>query len=394
MKFNKPVAIALNLALLTMSASAACCYFAALNKDVQQPGQRAFITWDEANKTEAFTVQPQFAGDAADFGMVIPTPSRPKLQEMPKDFFKALAVFTILEPMDLSKFKRRPAYPSMSGGGIMYSKGGGHSDVPPSVRVLEGGVVGNLDYKILEADKATALFDWLKANHYHYGGDEASLNYYVQKKWNFTVMKVDPRQMKQKTAGKYQGEITPTRFTFKSSKAVYPLRITQISVKDQTDVLLYVMSNKKMDMDGAWSYEDNFTSMWSQAMSFAIPEKMTEREKFWQKHLSNGQPVKRGIPRKGYPTSSGSNLEWSGKLTSARLDVLTGKAKYNRVAPPEEIKRLSLLTGHLKQDWYLTKFRRTFVHNEMTQDISLIPARINGEADDIEYVSILPTSPP
>ncbi len=391
MKLTKSVAIALNLALLTMSASAACCYFAALNKDVQQPGQRAFISWDEASKTEAFTVQPQFAGDAAEFGMVIPTPSRPKLQEMPKDFFKALAVFTILEPMDMSKFKRRPTNPR-AGGGIMYSKSAGHSS-PPSVRVLEGGVVGNLDYKILEADKATALFDWLKANHYHYGGDEATLNFYVQKKWNFTVMKVDPRQMKQKTGGKYQGEITPTRFTFKSSKAVYPLRITQISVKDQTDVLLYVMSNKKMDMDGAWSYEDNFLSMWTQAMSFAIPEKLTERERYWQKHLANYQPTGNS-PKGKRPYQPGSSLEWSGKLTASRLDVLTGKAKYNRQAPPEEIKRLSLLSGHLKQDWYLTKFRRTFQHNEMTSDISLIPARINGEADDIEYISILPTSPP
>jgi hypothetical protein len=393
MKFNKPVAIALNLALLTMSASAACCYFAALNKDVQQPGQRAFITWDEANKTEAFTVQPQFAGDAADFGMVIPTPSRPKLQEMPKDFFKALAVFTILEPMDMSKFPCRPSAPQ-AGGGIMYSKGSGHNS-PPPVRVLEGGVVGNLDYKILEADKATTLFEWLKANHYHYGGDEATLNFYVQKKWNFTVMKVDPRQMKQKAGGRYQGEITPTRFTFKSPKAIYPLRITQISVKDQTDVLLYVMSNKKMDMDGAWSYEDNFVSMWTQAMTWANPKKTTEREKYWQKHLANYQSGGSSPRRRNaYRTVTGSNLEWSGKLTSSRLDVLTGKAKYNRVAPPEEIKRLSLLTGYLKQDWYLTKFRRTFVHNEMTQDISLIPARINGEADDIEYVSILPTSPP
>jgi len=41
---------------------------------------------------ESFTVQPKFEGNAADFGMVIPTPSRPKLDEMPRDFFKELAV--------------------------------------------------------------------------------------------------------------------------------------------------------------------------------------------------------------------------------------------------------------------------------------------------------------
>ncbi len=390
MKVTKPIALVLSLSLLTVSASAACCYFAALNQDVQQPGQRAFITWDEANQTESFTVQPQFSGNAAEFGMVIPTPNRPKLQEMPKDFFKALAVFTILEPMDTTKFR----CPSMNKAS-MYNEGASvRQSARPTVRVLEGGVVGNLDYKILEADKADALYSWLKTNHYHYGGDESTLNFYVSKKWNFTVMKVDPRQMKQ-AGGKYQGEITPTRFTFKTPKAIYPLRITQISVKDRTDVLLYVMAKKKMDMDGSWSYETNFVNLWTQAMQWAIPEKITEREKHWQKKLAqHEQTINLKKSPRGVYTNQGANLEWAGKLTAARLDVLTGKAKYNRQAPPEEIKRLRLLSGHLKQDWFLTKFRRNFQHNEMNQDISLIPARIQGEEDDIEYTSILSSSPP
>src|SRR5262245_39344214 len=72
---------------------AACCYFSAKDKDILQPGQLVFLTWDPAKKVETFTVQPKFEGNALDFGMVIPTPSQPKLHEMPRDFFKALAVF-------------------------------------------------------------------------------------------------------------------------------------------------------------------------------------------------------------------------------------------------------------------------------------------------------------
>jgi hypothetical protein len=41
-------------------ADSACCYFAAKDKDVQQPGQKAFITWDPDKQLESFTVQPQF----------------------------------------------------------------------------------------------------------------------------------------------------------------------------------------------------------------------------------------------------------------------------------------------------------------------------------------------
>src|SRR3954463_13865362 len=76
---------------------AACCYFSAKNADILQPAQKVFLTYDPAEKVETFTVQPKFDGNALDFGMVIPTPSRPKLHEMPKEFFKHLAYYTILK---------------------------------------------------------------------------------------------------------------------------------------------------------------------------------------------------------------------------------------------------------------------------------------------------------
>src|SRR5438270_10591895 len=74
-------------------AESACCYFAAKDRDVNQPAQKAFLTWDPIEKVETFTVQPKFEGNAVDFGMVIPTPTQPKLHEMPRDFFKELAIF-------------------------------------------------------------------------------------------------------------------------------------------------------------------------------------------------------------------------------------------------------------------------------------------------------------
>src|ERR1051325_1758598 len=78
-------------------AQAACCYFSAKNMDILQPAQKVFITWDPNEKVETFTVQPKFEGNALDFGMVIPTPSQPKLNEMPRDFFKHLAIYTIMK---------------------------------------------------------------------------------------------------------------------------------------------------------------------------------------------------------------------------------------------------------------------------------------------------------
>src|ERR1700738_4047639 len=106
MKFNKLVFFSAMTLMLASNAGryapaghAACCYFAAKDKDINQPGQKAFISWNPTQKSEAFTVQPKFEGNAIDFGMVIPTPARPKLDEMPRDFFKDLAMYTILMPL-------------------------------------------------------------------------------------------------------------------------------------------------------------------------------------------------------------------------------------------------------------------------------------------------------
>ena len=93
-------------------------------------------------------------------------------------------------------------------------------------------------------------FTWLKDNKYSYSGDEATLNFYVQKKWVFTVMKIDTMQMKKNKDGTYAGEVTPTRFKFASDKLVYPLKITQISVKDKTEALFYVQAPHKVDLPG------------------------------------------------------------------------------------------------------------------------------------------------
>src|SRR5688572_30629065 len=221
--------------LTANSAQAACCYFSAKNADILQPGQKVFITWDPEEKVETFTVQPKFEGNALDFGMVIPTPSQPKLHEMPRDFFKHLAVYSILKKREFPQSKLLPvAMPPMRfGGGLGGRPMAGldasttrKSEAPP-IKILETGVVGSLDYKIIEAARADALYAWLKANRYSYSGDEATLNHYVQKKWVFTVMKIDTMQMKKNKDGSYAGEVTPTRFQFASDKPVYPRKITQ-----------------------------------------------------------------------------------------------------------------------------------------------------------------------
>ena len=382
MRKNMPLTL-LTLASTIASGWAACGYFgpdgprggggvAIRVPVVTQPSQRAFITWDQERGLESFTVQPEFKGDAKDFGMVIPTPARPKLQDMPRDFFSALSRFTVLAPLDTSKF-RMPVQSARVAPSVQAESTAEARRTPPQVKILERGMVGSLDYKILEADGSSqALFSWLREHKYSYRGNEAIIQEYVKKRWLFTVMKIDSRNMKKRAEGGFLGEVTPTRFTFAVKKPIYPLRITQVSVIDGTDVQLFVLARKKMDLRGSWSYEPNFWSMWQQSMRLAYPEKLTAQEKSWIPFVDKARPI---------PVASGSNLEWAGKMTSERLAGLPHN------------KSLTVLKGHLKPGWTLTRLRKRFQRSEMTQDIEFVSAAYQGREDDMEYVSTLPFTP-
>jgi hypothetical protein len=440
------------------AANAACCYFSAQNADILQPAQKVFIPWDPAKKSESFTVQPKFEGNALDFGMVIPTPTQPKLHEMPRDFFKHFAVYSILMRREVPQSKLLPVdrLAVLSNASGAYAFGRPMEDEKadakkPSVVVLEQGVVGSLDYKIIEASRADDLFKWLKDNKYHYAGDESTLNFYVQKKWLFTVMKIDTMQMKKNKDGSYAGEVTPTRFQFTSEKLVYPLKITQISVKDKTEALFYVQAPYKVDLKRDMSYQFTWVPM-LQAASGCTPGGLPGRGADWLT-LINGQIP--GLLNRGkelgfsfvsgqrpQPNAKGhipTTMEWARKLTAADIEILQGKAPYSetvpdvddgftqadmkdpkkaaavkkviqarlakarqerplgylvRHAPTDDVRALQQLAGHLQGGLFITKFRKSFTRDEMNDDLEIVAARLGDQEDNSEYQEILPTSPP
>ena len=448
--------------LFAPAADSACCYFSAKDKDILQPAQKAFITWDPVEQIESFTVQPKFEGNALDFGMVIPTPGQPKLHEMPRDFFKELAVYTILKKREYPQSKLLPQPPAAAlgglGGGNFRGALGAISDKSKSsVKVLEAGVVGSLDYKIITAERADDLFTWLKENKYTFSGDEATLDYYIKKKWFFTVMKIDTMQMKKNPDGTFAGEVTPTRFQFASEKLIYPLKITQISVKDKTEALFYVQAPYKVDLPGDMTYQFQWVPMlqnargwyakgifgtydlpgkgddWLKSIERQIPDLLRRGQELGFNFVSGQRPM---------PNRQGriaTTLEWARKLTPDDIRVLQGDAAYSeklpdpdegytekdvkdtkkaeevykvirerlakyqrerpggyltREAPEADRKQMKILLGHVQQGQFVTKFRKTFTKGEMGDDLLIVPAKLGDAEDKSEYEEILPTSPP
>jgi hypothetical protein len=412
---------------------------------------------------ESFTVQPKFEGNALDFGMVIPTPSKPKLDEMPRDFFKELAIYSILKKRQQPQSKLLPEPVdrlAADWGMIKLRENGKGKDAPGrpnTVKVLETGVVGNLDYKIIEAGRADDLFAWLKENKYSYAGDESTLDFYIKKRWLFTVMKIDTMQMKKNPDGTFAGEVTPTRFQFASEKLVYPLKITQISVRDKTEALFYVQAPYKVDLPGDLTYQYQWVPMiqnargWYSKGIFGMNE-LPGKADDWLNAIKDQSPA---LLQKGQelgftfvsgqrpqPNKQGriaTTLEWARQLSADDLKVLTGQAAYGeklpdpdegftaadvkdpqkaeavykvirerldkyhkerpggylvREAPADDLKQLKILTGHLKEGQFVTKFRKTFTRSEMDDDLLIVPAKLGQAEDRSEYEEILPTSPP
>jgi hypothetical protein len=321
----------------------------------------------------------------------------------------------------------------------------------PAIKVLEAGVVGSLDYKVIEAGRADDLYQWLKENKYHYAGDEATLNHYVQKRWVFTVMKIDTMQMRKNADGTFAGEVTPTRFQFPSDKLVYPLKITQLSVKDKTEALFYVQAPSKVDLPGDLSYQYQWLPM-LQAASGCTPGGLPGQGGDWLKAVQGELPalLKRGQElgftfvsgQRPQPNRQGrtpTTMEWAKRLTAQDIQILKGEAPYSekvpdvdegftqadlkdpkraqaiykvirarlekarqerplgylvREAPAEDVRQLQILAGHLQAGLFITKFRKVFTRDEMNDDLALVPATRGQSEDRSEYEETLPTSPP
>lgn len=458
---GKKTRIVIGVAIVWLATAlgswAACCYFSAKNMDILQPSQKAFITWDPEKNIETFTVQPKFEGNALDFGMVIPTPSQPKLDEMPRDFFKNLAVYTIMKKREHPQSKLLPvpvrtqAQSAANRAGSFQESAKQKNGRPPAIKILETGVVGSLDYKIIEAGRADDLYQWLKDNKYSFSGDEATLNFYVQKKWLFTVMKIDTAQMKKNKDGTFAGEVTPTRFQFKSDKLVYPLKITQISVKDKTEALFYVQAPYKVDLPGDMTYQYTWIPM-LQAAQGCVSDGLPGKGMIWLKAIQSDTPALLQKARdlgfnfvagqRPKPNPQGripTTMEWAKRLTAEDIKVLRGEGPFGekvpnvdegftqadlkdpkrrdevfkiirdrleksrkerpdgylvREAPADDLKSLRQLLGHLQPGLFITKFRKIFMRDEMSEDLLIIPARYGQSEDMSEYEEILPTSPP
>jgi hypothetical protein len=159
------------------------------------------------NGKEIYVVQPDFTGDAKQFGAVLPFPAKPIIKEAPEAFFEELAL--IFNPPSRMVFG---AAPPTSGGG-------------DSVQVVEKKDVGDFETTTLTATSASDLIAWLKNNNYTYSEkDLGNFDYYVQKGgYYFVALKIK--------LSTFNGSLRPIAFMFDSDVPVVAMRISASDMK-------------------------------------------------------------------------------------------------------------------------------------------------------------------
>lgn len=210
------VAVSLLALVLPLTVSADGAIFPPPNYWIQETDQKAVIFHDE--NTETMILSVTFRGNAEDFSWIIPTPARPEVTKSTDELFTALENLTA------------PKYDY----GVMPMYGGVAEDAAPArsgVTVIETKKVEYYDIAVLEASDRDALFNWLKDNEYQFPEDAKYLfDDYLDNQWYFTAVKIDTKSLSGGVEAQLrEGHAVPLKFTFTSTKIVFPLKISGIA---------------------------------------------------------------------------------------------------------------------------------------------------------------------
>lgn len=193
---------------LSPQHSLACCAVAGAENHVVNADQTVVMVWDKQSQTQHFIRKADFKTDAADIGFLVPSPSRPQLDESGNEAFSELAMIT--------------APPEVAGGGFSL---GCSAPIPKNalvrgVTVIEEKRVAGFDATVLTARSGEKLVSWLKDNGYAYSPAVAEwAKPYLGGDWHFTALKV---VKKERAAPEVKA--SALRISFKTDRPIFPYR--------------------------------------------------------------------------------------------------------------------------------------------------------------------------
>lgn len=221
------VAAALAVVLsLVPSVAPGCAIAPGKGQSVQTATEQAVILYDEANRIEHFVRTASFTGTSADFGFLVPTPTKPEIDVADAGIYAALAGVTKprveVRKITKSKFGFGCGMPNDAFTNVGAALAPG---AKADVTVVEQKRVGNLDVSVLQADTPQAIRDWLGKNGYD---DRPELNDwlkpYATGKWFISAFKIAADAGASAPNRTYALSGTTVRMSFATDRPFYPYR--------------------------------------------------------------------------------------------------------------------------------------------------------------------------
>lgn len=224
--------------LATMPAAHACGCFAPPDPSVPvvQAGERILFAME--NGVVTAHIQIQYAGDAREFGWILPLPSIPTL-ELGTD-----ELFTTLTRTTQPQYRLRRLFegncnqrggvaggspPSPTAGGFENDSGAGGM----SPLVFQDSI-GPYDYAVLRADNKDAMLQWLSENRYFVpAGTDTVVNAYIRPGAYFLALKL--------RSGKSAGDLQPVVLRYPSDLPMIPIVLTSVAAQPNMGIQVWML---------------------------------------------------------------------------------------------------------------------------------------------------------
>jgi hypothetical protein len=227
------------LSVLGSTTAEACGCFAGpttATTPVIQAGERILFAVQNGKVTAH--IQIQYAGDAKDFGWLLPLPSVPTLKVGTEELFTQLINTT--QPRYFVQVNAT----GNCGGGF----GFGGSPAPSANSEARGGVddtgagsplviqssIGPYDYAVLKADNKDAMLKWLADNRYFIPvGTEDVVGPYINPGAYFLALKLK--------SGKATGDIQPVVLEYPSQLPMIPIILTSVAANPNMGIQVWML---------------------------------------------------------------------------------------------------------------------------------------------------------
>jgi hypothetical protein len=204
---------------------------------VVQAGERILFARNSGIVTAH--IQIQYAGDAAEFGWILPLPSVPTLELGTDELFNQLTSTT--QP----KYRLNRVFEGdcFSRGGINLGGASSADSAGGPPGVPEGGgqsplvvqdAIGPYDYAVLRADSKKEMLDWLDANRYFVpAGTDEAVNPYIRGGAFFLALKL--------RSGKSVGDLQPVVVKYASDLPMIPIVLTSVAAQPDMGIQVWML---------------------------------------------------------------------------------------------------------------------------------------------------------